>query len=238
MKPTQVSQSQPELRIQQGQAARASWQIKAFRLVVRGLFQLLFRVRVIGLENVPRIPAVICFNHLGWAEGFMVLLFFPVEPRIYGLGERHVAYLSRWRTRMLNWLQIFIPLERDKPRRALQMMKGILERGGSLALAPEGRLGNKEGTVSELQHGAAYLSQISATPLIPVGVTGCLELWLRRHITMRIGQPLYPDQFEGDMRTRIRAMTARLDKDMRALLPGDFEQPRFKPLRDCLTKLF
>jgi 1-acyl-sn-glycerol-3-phosphate acyltransferase len=226
------------LSIQSGSAARASWQIKAFRLFVRALFQLLFRVRVTGLENARSDSCIICFNHLGWTEGVLVLLYFPVAPRIYGLGERQVAYLSRKRAWILNWLQIFIPLDRDKPREALRIMQDVLTRGGSLALAPEGQLGSKEGTISELQHGAAYLSLASGAPLLPVGVTGSLELWLRRTLTLRVGKPIFPNEFEGDQRTRVRRMTVRLDAEIRRLLPGDFERPRVKPLRDWLTKLF
>ena len=227
-----------DLPIQQGSAARASLQVKAFRLFVRALFKFFFRVRVTGLGNALRQPSIICFNHLGWTEGLLVLLFFPVEPRIYGLGERQVAYLSKWRTWLFNWLQVFIPLDRGKPRQALRIMEDVLKRGGSLALAPEGRLGSNEGTIAELQHGAAYVSLASGAPLVPVGVTGSLELWLGRTLTMRVGKPIYPNALQGADRTRVRALTARLDTELRALLPGDFERPRVKLLRDCLTKLF
>ncbi len=227
-----------EMRLQQGPAGKARWQHKAFRLGARALLRLLFRVHVIGLEHTLQSPSIICMNHLGWAEGFMVLLFFPVEPRIYGLGERGVAYISNFRNRMLNWLEIFIPLDRSKPRAALGLMEDLIQRGGSIALAPEGRLGKQEGTLQKLSDGAAYLSQKTGVPLIPVGATGTLDLWLRRTLWLRIGKPIYPNDFEGDLRTRTHAMTARLDKEMRALLPGDSEQPRFKPLRKFLTNLF
>ncbi len=226
------------LRLQQGPAARASWQLRVFRWIVRALFLLLFRVRVIGREHVPPTPVIVCMNHLGWSEGFLVLLFLPIEPRIYGLGLREVAYIAPWRTRIINWLEIFIPLDRDKPREALRVMEDVLRRGGSLVLAPEGKLGDEEGKLSPLQHGAAHLSQTTGVPLLPVGATGTLELWLRKTLTMRIGEPIFPDEFEGDLRTRTHAMTARLDKEMRALLPGDDQHPRFKPLRAWLTKLF
>jgi 1-acyl-sn-glycerol-3-phosphate acyltransferase len=228
----------PEIRLQQGPAAQASRQIKVFRLLVRLLFLLLFRVRVIGMENALKVPSIVCFNHLGWAEGFMVLLFFPIEPRIYGLGERQVAYLAPWRTRLLNWLRIFIPLDRDKPRQALKTMADVIQRGGSLAMAPEGHLGYVEGTISELQDGAAYLSQTTGAPIVPVGATGVLELWLRCRLTLRVGRPIYPGEFQGTMRTRTHETTARLDREIRALLPGDVDRPRVKLLRQWLTKLF
>jgi 1-acyl-sn-glycerol-3-phosphate acyltransferase len=233
-----VSTRRPELRLQQGNAARARLSLKLFRLLVRTVFLLFFRVRVLGLENVPRRNVIICMNHLGWAEGFMVLLFFPAEPRPYGLGLREVAYIASWRTRMINWMEIFIPLDRDKPRQALRTMEDVLQRGGSLVLAPEGRLGDEEGKLYPLQHGAAHLSQTGGVPLLPVGATGTVELWLRKTLTLRIGKPIFPDKSEGDLRTRTHAMTARLEKEMLALLPGDDQHPRFKPLRNWLTKLF
>ena len=141
---------------------------------------------------------------------------------------------------LLNWLQSFIPLDRDRPRQALKTMADVLARGGSLAMAPEGHLGYVEGTISELQDGAAYLSQTAGAPIVPVGATGVLELWLRCRLTLRVGMPIYPTDYEneGDLRTRTHAMTARLDREIRALLPGDVERPRFKPLRQWLTKLF
>ena len=81
----------PEAHLQAGNAARARWHIRAFKFVVRGIFRLFFRVRVVGLRNVPPTPAIICANHLGWADAFLVLLFFPLEPRVYVLGEQDVG---------------------------------------------------------------------------------------------------------------------------------------------------
>ena len=70
------------VHLQAGSAAPASIGIRVFRRFVRLIFGLLFHVRVEGLANVPRHPVIICFNHLGWSEVFLVLLYFPAEPRI------------------------------------------------------------------------------------------------------------------------------------------------------------
>jgi 1-acyl-sn-glycerol-3-phosphate acyltransferase len=218
--------------------ARASLWIRAFRLFVKLIFLLFFRVRVHGLENVPRGPVIVCANHLGWADAFLILLFLPVEPRIYVLGDRNVLDISSFRTRVIMALRILVPLDRSKPVEAVRVMEGVLKRGGSLLIFPEGALGTKEGELLALEPGAAYLSVRSGVPLLPVGLTGTSELWLRRTLVVRIGKPIYPDAFTGDTASRVNAITDALGRAMRALLPGDRERPRVRLLRRWLTNLF
>ena len=196
-----------------------------------------FRVRVVGLERVPRAPYIVCFNHLGWAEAFLILLWFPTAPLLHGLGERDVMERSAFRRWLAKQIPIFLPLDCDKPREALRMMQDVLVRGGALAIAPEGKLGAQEGTIAELQTGAAHLSIRTGAPLLPAGATGTLELWLGKELTLRVGEPILPETAAGDTHTRVRTLTAELDVALRALLPGDTQAPRWKPLRAFLTKL-
>jgi 1-acyl-sn-glycerol-3-phosphate acyltransferase len=227
------------VRVQAGDARPAPWRVKVSRLVLHGLFRLVFHVRVVGRANVPRTAAIICANHLGWTEAFLLIMFLPVEPRIYVLGEREGVLQNDFRTRTVNFFEIMIPLDRDRPLEALRLMADVLRRGGSLIIFPEGNLGTEEGTIQPLQPGAAQLSLMAKVPILPVGLTGTRELWLRRPLTLRIGPPLDPARFqEGSLRERINALTAALDAALRAQLPGDTAQPRWKPLRDWLTNLF
>ncbi|HUP27821.1 MAG TPA: lysophospholipid acyltransferase family protein [Chloroflexia bacterium] len=224
--------------LQAGNAGRARVALKAFRAVIRLLFSIIFSVRVRGLKNVPRIPVIVCANHLGWTDPFLVLLYLPVEPRVYILGEHQVKEISGFRTRMINWMEVMVPLERTRPREAMTVMEQVVRRGGSLLLFPEGRLGTEEGTLGELQHGAARLSVATGAPLLPIGLTGTSQLWIRRRLWVRIGEPIYPTAFEGDDRGKTRSMTAELALRMKRLLPGDRQQARVKLLKRWLTKLF
>ncbi len=165
------------------------------------------------------------------------MLFFPTEPLLHALGERDVMERAAWRRWLWRQLPLFLPLDRAKPREALRMMQDVLERGGALGIAPEGKLGTQEGTIGELQDGAAYLSIRTGAPLLPVGATGTLELWFRKELTLRVGEPIVPEASAEHTRARTRALTAQLDTAMRALLPGDTQSPRYKPLRNFLTKL-
>ncbi|MDQ5822989.1 MAG: 1-acyl-sn-glycerol-3-phosphate acyltransferase [Chloroflexota bacterium] len=220
-----------------GELSRARLPLRIFRWLLRAVFRLVFRVRVSGLEKVPDSPVIVCANHLGWTDPFLVLLFLPVEPRIYVLGEQEVRRISWFRRVIIDALQIMVALDRDKPMQALRTMEGVLHKGGSLLIFPEGRLGDEEGRLCELQEGAAHLSQKSGVPLLPVGLTGTSKLWLRRSLTVRIGNPIAAQEFTGELRTRLRSMTAELDTSMRSLLPGDGEHPRLRLLERWLTKL-
>jgi 1-acyl-sn-glycerol-3-phosphate acyltransferase len=223
--------------VQRGDVSRARLGVKVFRLVVRGLFRILFRVHVEGREKLPQGQAIICANHLGWTDPFLVILYLPLEPRIYVMGEREVAHISRFRNRVLNWLQVMVPLDRDKPREALETIQDLLRRGGSVLLFPEGQLGQREGELLELKPGAAHISALSGYPIVPVGLTGPSELWVGRRLAVRIGSPIAPGDFEGNTRDKARAMTVALAGAMHALLPGDSQRARWKPLRRWLTKL-
>ncbi len=132
----------PRLHLPEGDIARASLPIKAFQLGVRLLFGLVFRVRVEGRANVPRQSVIICFNHLGWTEAFLVLLYFPAEPRIYGIGHQHVSEISGFRHWLMDKIHVLIPMDISQPSQALRISEEVLRRGGSLLISPEGRLGD------------------------------------------------------------------------------------------------
>jgi 1-acyl-sn-glycerol-3-phosphate acyltransferase len=205
---------------------------------LRGIFRIFFRVRVYGLENVPRKPAMICANHLGWADPFLMLLFFPSRPRSYVLGL-HPSTVSDFRAWVVDTLQVIVPLDPAKPLQALRTSQEVLEGGASVVIFPEGTaVGGEEGKLQKMHHGASHLSVTTGIPIVPVGITGTSELWLRRTLTIRVGRPFYPGGPGGDTRTRIHETTERLEKELSALLPGDRERARFKPLRGWLTKLF
>lgn len=230
----------PRFSVQQGDATRAHIYIRWTQVVVRTIFLLFFRVQVKGLPYLPPSPVIICTNHLGWADPFLVLLFFPVEPRIYVLADHRAVSRTGFRAAVMRFLQLVVPLDPDNGFQALRSMSSVLHRGGSLLISPEGAPTHnpQEGQVRELRHGASLLSVTTGVPLLPVGISGTSELWLRRTLRMRVGKPINPRDFEGGRRDRTRAMTAELQRSLRSLLPPTGTRPRVRFLRRWLTNLF
>jgi 1-acyl-sn-glycerol-3-phosphate acyltransferase len=236
--PPETGLPEPSLHVQTGDAARAGWRIRLAWTVLRLLFRALFRLRFEGFASAPRGQVVVCANHLGWAEAFLIVLFRPTEPRTYVLGEEAGVVTSPLRRLALDAFEGMVPLDRSEPLAAVRAMYDLLGRGGSLLLFPEGELGTVEGELQPLRSGAAHLSLRTGVPILPIGVTGTSRLWLRRAITLRVGPALHPAAVVGpSQHERAAAMTRQLDAALRHLLPGDDPPPRVRLLERWLTTL-
>src|SRR5437879_13606423 len=68
------------------------------RLIVRGLFAAIFRVRHYG--TLPaRGPLLVVANHQGWADGFLLAASFPLGADVRLLGDREgTGNVWWWRT--------------------------------------------------------------------------------------------------------------------------------------------
>jgi 1-acyl-sn-glycerol-3-phosphate acyltransferase len=230
----------PELHTQQGDAARAGLLVRVMQVVVRAIFRALFRIKVSGLDNLPGGPMIVCGNHMSWADPFLVLLFFPIEPRLYALADHNAVGRTGFRAAMMRLLKVVVTVSPDSGYRALRDMEDVLKRGGSLLIFPEGAPPSnvREGEVRPLKRGAAHLAIMSGTPVVPVGIAGTSELWLGRRLAMHIGKPIDPGEFAGPPRERASALTDRLYRDISALVPIVKQRGGPRLLRRWLTNLF
>jgi long-chain acyl-CoA synthetase len=219
-------------------AGKALWYHKAFRLVARTVFGFCYRVRITGKRNLPPTPAILCSNHLGYGDLFTPLFYLPTRPLIHVVGEEHVKHVSGFRNWLIDYLNIMVPVDRSKPLEALYTMVDVLHAGGSLLMYPEGVVSHTEGALQPLQEGAAHAAILAGVPLVPMGITGAADLWFRKPLALRIGPPIHPADFAGDLDTRRHAMTAELAVRMQAVLPGEPPYTGPKLLKNWLTHLF
>jgi 1-acyl-sn-glycerol-3-phosphate acyltransferase len=210
------------------------------RVLVGALFRLVFRIRVEGRELIPPGPCVICANHLGWSDPFLMLLFLPANPRLVMLGL-HPRAISAFRSWVVDHIGVLIELDRAHPVEGLRRAREALDAGHTLLIFPEGTYkGSHEGTLQTTYPGAAYMSLASGRPIVPVGLTGSHELWVRRPITIRIGPPMWPQPGPGTRHQQAERLTGEIRTALLALLPGDREGEamRVRLLRHPLTVLF
>jgi 1-acyl-sn-glycerol-3-phosphate acyltransferase len=238
---TQAEQaSAPPRRIARGRIQHPTGPARIMRVLVATIFRAVFRIRIEGQEHLPPGPCIFSPNHLGWSDPFLMLVFLPATPRLLILGL-HPRVVSAFRAWVVDHLGIMVELDRGRPLDSLHQAREALEAGCSLVVFPEGTYkGAVEGELQRFLPGAAYLSTATGRPLVPVGLTGTHELWLRRPITIRIGPPLRPEAGPGTPYERAGQMNVELREALQALLPGDRagQAIRRRPLRRWLSTLF
>ncbi|HLO86952.1 MAG TPA: 1-acyl-sn-glycerol-3-phosphate acyltransferase [Nostocaceae cyanobacterium] len=107
-----------------------------------------------------------------------------------------------------------------------RIVLAILARGDSLILFPEGRLGKKEGYLHPLKRGIIIYALRAGVPIIPIGLTGTQDLFLRKELTIRVGEPLYFPPTNRPKHQEIDLALEVLQKSLQELLPPDYQEPR------------
>jgi 1-acyl-sn-glycerol-3-phosphate acyltransferase len=107
-----------------------------------------------------------------------------------------------------------------------------LQRGGVIAIYPEGHYGSKEGELRPFKKGFAHFATDNHVPVLPVALSGTQDLWLRKTVRLIIGEPI-----ESDGQT-VESLLTLAETRMRALLPPYHDPGGVKLLRHRLTHLF
>jgi 1-acyl-sn-glycerol-3-phosphate acyltransferase len=163
--------------------------------VFRGIFRLISRVQVTGLENIPSQGAyLIVFNHVSIYDPPFLIAFWPIHPEVLGA----VDIWSRPGQDLLARLYGGIPIHRGEiDRAAMQRMLDVLRADRPLLLAPEGGRSHVPG-MRQAKPGIVYLVERTRVPIVPVGIMGTTDDFIQKalhferpNLEMRIGQPFY-----------------------------------------------
>src|SRR5438128_2134253 len=204
-------------------------------LTVVPLLNVLFRIRVEGRQHIPTVRTyVLIANHLNWLDSFAILAAFPAEPRVHFLGDTTLLVTRKVQWALVRSVGGFIPVNRKaSPDTVLfHHANQCLERGGVVAIYPEGHYGATEGEVMPFKKGFAHFAVDNHVPVLPVALSGTQDLWLRKTIRLIIGPPIESTGQSVD------SMVALAEARMRDLLPPYHDPAGTKLLRRRLTHLF
>lgn len=196
------------------------------RLLLRALTRLLFRVQVSGLEHVPPDGYLAVANHLNWIDGFLLLAYLPLRPRLFVLGDQQGVHKHGWWKLVLALAGRVVPIDRRDTagrRAGVAACYRILDAGDAVALFPEGETGDREGRLMAVKPGAGAIALRSGALVLPVGISGTSELYLGREIVLRVGAPFALDP-AGRGRPAIAAATGRIQAALLATIPP-FDPP-------------
>ena len=193
------------------------------RLAVRFLVGSVVRVRVENADVLPDGGCVVCFNHPSWVDPFAFTGFWPGRRWLFILGPRERDLRVGWKNRLIGWSRRGVPLKPggedllETTRRAV----AVLERGDVLAVAGEGRVADREGTLLPLEGGAAYFALRARVPVVPMAILGTRWVHFGKRVTLRFGAPVAtagrPRGRAGlvEVTEEVRASLARLLADAR-----------------------
>jgi 1-acyl-sn-glycerol-3-phosphate acyltransferase len=194
------------------------------RLVAGAITRAWMRIDSEGFERLPAGPAIYCFNHLSWSDPFVLMATLPMRPRLSFFGPKEEDMGVGGRNRLMQWTGTSIPYKPGKNDLLVATRKvgAVIDAGGIVAIAGEGRIGAVESALLPLNDGPAYFALRSQVPLVPIAINGTSWLRFGGRIRIRVGEPILgtgrPD------RAGMAVMTAALGESLSALI-ADAPQP-------------
>ncbi|RLK46548.1 1-acyl-sn-glycerol-3-phosphate acyltransferase [Microbacterium telephonicum] len=170
------------------------------RAVLRPLFQLIYRPRIVGRENVPDSGAVLlASNHLAALDTVIIPTSAPRPVQFliksaFFTGPGLLGRFRRWFFTSIGGVPVHRTTGRDS-RAALDAGSSILRAGSVFAVFPEGTR-SRDGRLHAGHGGAAWMALDTGAQVVPVGLigTGTVRpfghLRGRPRLEVRFGSPL------------------------------------------------
>ncbi len=161
------------------------WAIRLLRAALRLIFRLLWRMRYVGVENVPATGGVIiAANHQTYLDPFWLGGPVPLYSRFLAWDKVFDWPVAGKLMRLLGaW-----PLQQKGDRRAFRRSLQWLRGGGALVIFPEGGRSFSDGRMQEFKVGAARLALVAGVPILPITIRGGHRVWPRDWRYPRLGR--------------------------------------------------
>ncbi|MEW9674701.1 lysophospholipid acyltransferase family protein [Lentibacillus sp. L22] len=155
------------------------------KVIVSLIFFPLYRIHVIGKNNVPSSgPVIICSNHISNLDPPVVGITSPREIYFMAKGE---LFNKRFLNKLLSAFHAF-PVKRGmSDRNALRKGLNILKEGHTLGLFPEGTR-SKTGELGEPLAGAGFFALRSNATIVPCFISGPYKPFHKQ--TVIYGKPM------------------------------------------------
>lgn len=168
------------------------WTYDFVRMILTLPTILIYRVRAIGVENVPHSGAVIVTpNHFSQMDHFFVGVYLPRKVQFMAKSQ---LFTNPVLTYIFSHGGVFPVRRGHRDEEAFGTAHTILDRGGAVLIYAEGgRSRSRE--LGEPKRGVGRLALESGAPVIPVAIHGsaAVRAWRRFRfpkVTIQYGRPL------------------------------------------------
>lgn len=161
--------------------------VNAFLLPFYSIF---FKLNIIGKENIPlKKPYIVMANHLSNFDPPLVSAALNI-PIAYMAKEE--LYQNAFVCRLIRYFATFSVNREKVEKTTIKAAKEILEKNWCIGVFLEGTRSKTPGKLGIPNSGPAFISNISKTPILPVGIIGSNKLF--GPITVKIGNLFYPPE--------------------------------------------
>jgi 1-acyl-sn-glycerol-3-phosphate acyltransferase len=161
---------------------------RILKVVIGAYLRLFFKVKIVGVENVPEHgAAILAANHQAFCDSLFIPFAVPRRVTFVAKAEYFEQRRTAWFFRAVGQ----IPMHRgggEKSEKSLDEAIDLLRSGGVLGIYPEGTRAPDE-RLYRGRTGVARLALAADCPIIPVGVVGTRAV---QPIGARLMRPFRP----------------------------------------------
>lgn len=159
--------------------------------------KLVYRVKIEGIENVPKNSAcIICGNHVHALDA----------PALIASTSRKIRFMAKqelWKStgfKFMAWIFDVFPVARgQKDTEAVKTSMKILKSNEILGMYPEGTRNGMERGIKP-KNGAVNLAIRMNVPIIPFGVSGSFKPFTK--VIYRFGEPMNFNEYKDDAKNK------------------------------------
>ncbi|OCT12510.1 acyl-phosphate glycerol 3-phosphate acyltransferase [Paenibacillus pectinilyticus] len=180
------------------------------RALFRFMFTVFFRMRAIGMENVPSQGAVVlCGNHTSLLDP--PFLGTPLRRKVHFMAKAELFDIPVLGS-IISKVGAFPVKRGGVSRESIRLAVQLLRDGNMLGVFPEGSRSNAGGMGKK---GAASLALKSGATVVPVAIVGTYSLF--RRMTIVYGAPMDMSAFAGGSSEDLEQATEAIMKEIRRL---------------------
>jgi long-chain acyl-CoA synthetase len=151
-----------------------------FAEILRLVFRVIWRLKVFGTENIPRMgKCILCVNHGSYLDAFIVEASMPANLRkdLFFVGFRGY-FEAPFIKSIIKYIRV-IPIDPGMHFvEAMQASSYVLRNDKMVCIFPEAQR-TIDGNIKGFKKGVGILAKELNIPLVPVLITGSYESWPR-----------------------------------------------------------